>query len=106
MKVNNDDFMHKSMPIFTKEAEILLNYLKKLSYEELKTIWQCNDSIGELNYKRIQNMDLYHNLTPAIVAFEGIQYQYMGPEVFSYDELEYVETTCEYYRDLRCFMTF
>lgn len=91
MKVNNDDFMHKSMPIFTKEAEILLNYLKKLSYEELKTIWQCNDSIGELNYKRIQNMDLYHNLTPAIVAFEGIQYQYMGPEVFSYDELEYVE---------------
>lgn len=91
MKVNNDYFLHRNIPVFIKEAEILLNYLKKLSYEELKTIWKCSDSIAELNYKRIQDMDLYNNLTPAIVSFEGLQYQYMGPEVFSYDALEYIE---------------
>lgn len=91
MKVNNDYVMHRSMPVFIKEAKRLLDYLKKLSYEELKNIWKCNDSIAELNYKRIQDMDLYHNLTSAILSFEGIQYQYMGPEVFSYDEFKYIE---------------
>jgi cytoplasmic iron level regulating protein YaaA (DUF328/UPF0246 family) len=91
MKVNNDVFTHKYLPVFMKETEKLLDYLKKLSYKELKTIWKCNDKIAELNFKRIQDMDLYHNLTPAILSFEGIQYQYMGPEIFSYDAFEYIE---------------
>ncbi|MGM9613367.1 MAG: peroxide stress protein YaaA, partial [Butyricicoccus sp.] len=30
-------------------------------------------------------------LTPAILAYEGIQYQYMAPGVFTYDELDYVQ---------------
>lgn len=36
-------------------------------------------------------MDLYRNLTPAILAFEGIQYQYMAPGVFQTDEYAYLE---------------
>ena len=30
-------------------------------------------------------------LTPAILAYEGIQYQYMAPGVFNQEELAYVE---------------
>ena len=91
MKINNDDFTHKNMPIYIRETEKLLGYMKKLSYEELKHIWQCNDRIAELNYARIKNMDLYDNLSPAIFSFEGLQYQYMGPGVFTYEELDYIE---------------
>ena len=36
-------------------------------------------------------MDLRRRLTPAIMAYEGIQYQYMAPGVFSQEQLEYVE---------------
>lgn len=36
-------------------------------------------------------MDLYNNLTPAILSFEGIQYQYMGPGVFEYSEFDYID---------------
>ena len=36
-------------------------------------------------------MDLRHRLTPAVIAYEGIAYQYMAPGVFTADELEYVE---------------
>lgn len=39
----------------------------------------------------MQKMDLYRNLTPAILAFEGIQYQYMAPGVFQTDEYAYLE---------------
>lgn len=36
-------------------------------------------------------MDLYNNLTPAILSFEGLQYQYIGAGVFTNKELDYVE---------------
>ena len=44
-----------------------------------------------LNYERIRNMDLHRNLTPAILSYEGIQYQYMAPGVFEEEELEYID---------------
>lgn len=36
-------------------------------------------------------MDLEKNLTPAALAYEGLQYQHMAPEVLSQDGLEYIE---------------
>lgn len=91
MKIDNDDLPHRHMPIFINKTQELLDYLKGLTYEELKSIWQCSNNIAGLNYNRIKNMDLYNNLTPAILSFEGIQYQYMGPGVFEYSELDYIE---------------
>ncbi len=43
------------------------------------------------NYQWLQQMDLQRNLTPAIIAFTGLQYQYMAPSVFSDDGLKYVQ---------------
>ena len=36
-------------------------------------------------------MDLYHQLTPALLAFTGLQYQRMAPGVFDEQSLEYVQ---------------
>ena len=36
-------------------------------------------------------MDLERQLTPAIISYEGIQYQYMSPMVFSEECLDYVQ---------------
>lgn len=91
MKVDPDFPMDINIPRFTKEAELLLEYLKGLSYEEIKDVWKCNDKIAELNYERIRKMNLYKNLTPAILAYEGIQYQYMGPGLFQSAEFDYIE---------------
>lgn len=91
MKIDNDDFEHRHMPVLLHKTRELLTYLRSLSYEELKDMWKCNDKIARLNYNRIRNMDLYNSLTPAILSFEGIQYQYMAPGVFEYDELDYID---------------
>lgn len=91
MKIDNDDLYNRHMPVFIYKAQKLLDYLKGLSYGELKSLWKCSDSIAERNYSRIKNMDLYNNLTPAILSFEGIQYQYMAPGVFEYSELDYID---------------
>lgn len=91
MKIDNDVFSHRQMPVFLDETEMLLGYLQKLSYEELKSIWKCSDKLAKQNVDRIKKMDLYNNLTPAILAYEGLQYQYMGPGIFTEKELDYIE---------------
>ncbi|MDN8587984.1 peroxide stress protein YaaA [Paenibacillus sp. 11B] len=91
MKIDTDYIACQQMPRFMNESEQLLGLLQKLTYDELKALWKCNDAIAELNVERIQNMNLKDNLTPAIYAYEGIQYQYMAPGVFQNEELAYLQ---------------
>ena len=88
MKVDNDNFLNRTMPVFIEDTEDILGYLKGLNYEELKAIWKSSDKLATLNFERIRSMDLYKNLTPAIIAFEGLQYNYTSPGIFEADELD------------------
>lgn len=91
MKINNDILGHRKMPVFLKDTGVLLDYLQSLTYEELKIIWKCSDNLANKNFHIIKNMDLNNNLTPAILSYEGLQYQYMGSEIFTYKQLDYIE---------------
>lgn len=91
MKSDTDIFTSRHMPQFINESEILLAALKKLNYEEAKSLWKCNDTIAALNVQRIENMNLTRNLTPALMSYEGLQYQYMAPGVLQTEELEYLQ---------------
>ena len=91
MNADTDSLPWKELPAFLPDTEKILQKLRGLSYTELKKLWQCNDSIAQLNFRRLQEMDLYHNLTPAILAYEGIQYQYMAPGAFSDLEFAYLQ---------------
>lgn len=91
MNVDTDTFACQGLPVFIEKAKILKEYIKSLSYEEVKKLWGCNDKLAELNYQRFQEMDLKKGLTPALISYEGIQYQYMAPEVFSEKEWAYVQ---------------
>lgn len=91
MKIDNDTFIHRQMPVLLKETEILLKYLKTLNYDQLKKIWKCSDKLARQNFERIKEMDLKENLTPAIMSFQGLQYQYMGVDTLTYDQLDYIE---------------
>lgn len=93
MRVEQELLSWKEHPTFLAFAEELKVYLSSLSYEELKQMWKCNDAIATVNYERIRGMELQSNLTPAILAYEGIQYQYMAPQVMTEDELSYIQET-------------
>ncbi len=91
MNVDTDSFACRGMPRFLAKTEQLYARLREMSYEELKALWRCNEQIAYLNYERLRTMDLRRRLTPALLAYEGIQYQYMAPGVFTGEELDYVE---------------
>ena len=91
MNVAPDILEFQGYPEFLEEADILRRYISGLSYGEAKALWKCNDKIAEQNFERFRDMDLKKNLTPAIMAYEGIQYQYMAPNVLDEISLAYVQ---------------
>lgn len=91
MKENLEDLSFQGLPAFMEKTEEIMHWMQGLSYEEARKLWACNDRIAEQNYERFRNMDLYHRLTPAILSYEGIAYQYMAPSVFEFGQFDYVQ---------------
>lgn len=91
MNVDTDSLPWQDLPMFLEKTEQLYQAMRALSYDTLKKIWKCNDQLAQLNVERLQQMDLHNNLTPAILSYEGIQYRYMSPGVFTEQQLTYVQ---------------
>ena len=91
MKADTDSLPWRSLPRDLARTEQLLAALRAMDASALKQLWQCGDAIARQNIRRLETMDLRRNLTPAILAYQGIQYQYMAPGVFTGGEYDYVE---------------
>ena len=100
MVVDTDSFAADSLPQFLEQTERLKAVLQGMSLKELQTLWKCNDAIAKLNVDRLEHMDLRRGLTPAVIAYEGIQYRYMAPGVMEAAHLDYLR---EYLRILSGF---
>ena len=90
MVVDTVIFAVDGLPVFLEQTERLKAALQRMSPSELQALWKCNDAIAKLNTERLSAMDLRRRLTPAIVSYEGIQYQYMAPGVMETAQLDYL----------------
>ena len=100
MNTDTDALEYSGLPVFLDQTQEILDWLRSKSNEDLQKLWSCNDKIAQQNIKRLKKMDLGKNLTPAILSYEGIAYQYMAPAVFEDSCFDYVE---EYLRILSGF---
>ena len=91
MNVDTDSLPVRDLPAFLPRTEEILRVLHSKSAEELQALWKCNDRIAAQNVERLRTMDLRSRLTPAVLAYEGIQYQYMAPNVFTEREYGYIQ---------------
>ena len=91
MITDTDSIAPVGLPEFLDKTTEILSWLQGKSKEELKAIWKCNDKIAEQNFHRLEYMDLYHMLTPAVLSYEGIAFQYMAPSVFEDRQFEYIQ---------------
>ena len=86
-----DSLPWQDLPRFLPQTEEILAALRKMTPAQLQKLWKCNDKLAALNVERLEQMDLRARLTPAILAYEGIQYRYMAPGVFTEEQLRYVQ---------------
>ena len=91
MITDTDSIAPVELPEFIDRTAEILSWMKSQSKEELKSIWKCNDKIAEQNFNRLENMDLYNMLTPAVLSYEGIAFQYMAPSVFENRQFDYIQ---------------
>ena len=97
MKVDTDSIDTMSSPVFLEKAEEILGWMQGRTEEELKKLWKCNDKITTENIERIKTMNFQKQLTPAVLAYEGIAYQYMSPAVFEDGHFDYEQTPQKMY---------
>ena len=90
MNPDLDSFPPDALPQFLDLTQRLMIALQAMSLKELQDLWKCNDAIARLNVERLRNMDLRRHLTPAVLAYEGIQYRYMAPGVFETGQFAYI----------------
>ena len=91
-KMNETDILPpEGLPHFLDQTEYLLGQMKQMTPSELQEMWKCNDKIALENVERITSMNLRERLTPAILAYEGIQYKYMAPAVFDEKAYRYLQ---------------
>ena len=90
-KMRAEDFLppRTQPPLLEKSAQ-LLNYVRGLSLPQLKRLLACNESLAQEAFENFRTMELGRGTTPALLAYDGIQYKYMAPGVFTQAQLEYV----------------
>lgn len=91
MNIDTDTLPPMGLPVYLDKTKIIMEWLRELDQDSLKAIWKCNDKIASLNFERLQGMELERCLTPAILSYEGIQYQYMAPAVFEEHQFSYIQ---------------
>ena len=91
MNVDTDSLAVQGLPVFLDDTEKLMHKIQKMSLSEVRDLWKCNDKLTELNYRRFAEMELDRRLTPAVLTYEGLQYQHMSPMVFSDGALDYIQ---------------
>ena len=96
----DEDFTTNKLPPYLKRTEAILALLQSMSLAELQKLWQCNAKLALQNYQRLQQMDLRQNLTPALYAYDGLQYSHMGARVLEEEAWSYL---CQHLRILSGF---
>ena len=91
MRTDTDTFACTETPVFLEKTAILKDWISSLSFDEQKKLWACNDKTAKQNAARFADMDLKNSLTPALLAYDGIQYTYMAPAVFEDGQITYVQ---------------
>lgn len=91
MRSDPDTLAPEALPALLSETERLLSALRAMTPGELQALWRCSDTIAAQNLERLRDMDLRRRLTPALLSYVGLQYQYMAPGVLEQRQYDYLQ---------------
>lgn len=93
MTTDTDSLPVGQLPLSLPFTRQILEAMRKLTYSQARQLWwNCSERIARPNYQWLFKLDLTRQLTPALLAFTGLQYQYMGAGVFTDEQLTYLNS--------------
>ena len=90
MNIQEDHPFEVTTPVFLEEAKELRKSLQTMDFKSLQSLWNCSEKLVRKNMEELLELDLTRQVTPALLAYEGIQYQYMAPQIFTTEQWKYV----------------
>ena len=91
MNIDSDTLSALSQPLFADDAAHLAAQLRGMDAPALKKLWQCSDKLTAENIERLAVFDPARAQTPALLAYEGLQYQHLAPAVLDREALAYLQ---------------
>lgn len=80
-----------TIPLLIDKSWALVQALRAKKYEELKELLACSEKLAIQNYERYQTMRLEAAMTPALLAYQGLQYQHLAAEALTEDQWVYLQ---------------
>ena len=81
----------KDLPALLPRTREILAVLQSMPLEALQALWGCNDALAQQNWERLQQLDPETDLTPALLAYDGIVFQHIAPETLTPPQLDYLQ---------------
>lgn len=91
MNIDTDTAPWQALPAYLRQTRVLMEYMKSLDYDRCRAVWKCSERLARENFARLKTMDLERGLTPAVLSYEGIQYQHLAPRVMEEEQLSYLQ---------------
>lgn len=94
MRLSEDHDFTLTHPFFQSEHDELLHRMFNKTKNELQHIYQCSEKTLEPVWQnlQLQKQGITLPLSPALLCYEGIAFQYMAPSVFTNEQWEYVNS--------------
>lgn len=81
----------RQQPVFFQKTRRIQKQLATLSIEEIRSMLHCSETIARQAFEMYHKKRTLKDGVPALLAYDGIQYTYMAPQVFDDEEFSYVE---------------
>ena len=91
MRTDIDHLEARQQPVFFKDATKIIKQLHTLSLDEIMKTLRCSEAIARQAFLLYRLFDQKEKGVPALLAYDGIQYTYMAPQIFPDAYYDYVE---------------
>lgn len=91
MKMDPDVLPVQTSPVFLDRAQEILKTLKSLDYSTFKSVIKASEKLVSEAFDKYKVMETPEGTTPALIAYQGIQYKTMGSKVFTDDQYAYLQ---------------
>ncbi len=96
--VSGDFLAPQGIPILCERSRLIADALLSMTKRELQALWKCSDVVADRAYASTRQLATFDwlnptnaRLTPALFAYEGLQYQSLAPRVLSERALAYLQ---------------